>query len=184
MPSLFSIPQMRGRAVVCIRCGPVHAPLPKPGPPAPVLWALGLFFARPCHLDAGTFLAQHGDRRAALRTGRSSQIGARARPPVLRGAAFGGDEMTYLAFLVVLIAGATWGLVRLFGAKTSFGRRWARKDLRLGDVSALLDLSRAGRRPNPDCLQRLRRRGFIGGDDADPRVTMKGRVALLLGRRS
>jgi hypothetical protein len=147
MPSLFSIPQMRGRAVVCIRCGPVHAPLPKQG----------------CFPE---------------------RYPARARPPGLRGAAFGGDEMTYLAFLVVLIAGATWGLVRLFGAKTSFGRRWARKDLRLGDVSALLDLSRAGRRPNPDCLQRLRRRGFIGGDDADPRVTMKGRVALLLGRRS
>jgi hypothetical protein len=105
-------------------------------------------------------------------------------PARLRGAVFGGDEMTYLAFLVVLIAGATWGLVRLFGAKTSFGRRWARKDLRLGDVSALLDLSRAGRRPNPDCLQRLRRRGFVKTREDEPRLTMKGRVALLLGRRS
>jgi hypothetical protein len=92
--------------------------------------------------------------------------------------------MTYLAFLVVLIlAGATWGLVRLFGGKISFWRRWARKDLRSGDLSALLDLSRAGRRPIPARLQRLRRRGFIDGDDA-ARVTMKGRVALLLGRRS
>jgi hypothetical protein len=67
-----------------------------------------------------------------------------------------------------------------------FWRRWTRKDLVAGDLSALRDLGRGGRwdNLNPNRLQRLRRRGFIGGDDADPRVTMKGRVALLLGRRS
>jgi hypothetical protein len=87
-----------------------------------------------------------------------------------------------ISFLVVLIlAGATWKLVRLFG---SFGRRWARKDLRLGDVSALLDLSRAGLRPIPARLQRLRGRGFIEGHEGDkPRVTMKGGVALRFGHR-
>jgi hypothetical protein len=37
---------------------------------------------------------------------------------------------------------------------------------------------------NPNRLRRLRRRGFVDGDDAAPRVTMKGRMALLLGRRS
>jgi hypothetical protein len=166
---------------------PRARPTPQAGSAGPGALGLGLFFARPCHLDAGTFLAQHGDRRAALRTGRSSQIGARARPPVLRGVAFGGDEMTYLAFLVVLIllAGATWKLVRLFG---SFRRRWARKDLRPGDLTALRGLTtRDGRwsGPYPDRLQRLRRRGFIEEHEGDkPRVTMKGRVALLLGRRS
>jgi hypothetical protein len=67
-----------------------------------------------------------------------------------------------------------------------FWRRWARKDLVTGDLSALLDLSRGGRwdNLNPNRLRRLRSRGFIYGDDAAPRVTMKGRVALLLGRRS
>jgi len=66
-----------------------------------------------------------------------------------------------------------------------FSRQWARKDLIAGDLSALLDLSRGGRwdNLNPNRLRRLRRRGFIYGDDAAPRVTLKGRVALLLGRR-
>jgi hypothetical protein len=67
-----------------------------------------------------------------------------------------------------------------------FWRQWARKDLMVGDLSALLDLGRGGRwdNLNPNRLRRLRRRGFIYGDDAAPRVTMKGRIALLLGRRS
>ena len=88
-----------------------------------------------------------------------------------------------IAFLLVLIllAVATWKLARRF---RSFWRRWARKDLSPGDVSALLGLSRAGLRPIPARLQRLRRRGLIDGDDTDLRVTLKGRVALLLsGRR-
>jgi hypothetical protein len=93
----------------------------------------------------------------------------------------------YLAFLVVLIllAGATWKLVRLFN---SFWRRWARKDLRPGDLTALRGLTaRDGRwsGPDPVRLQRLRGRGFIEEHEVNkPPVTMKGRVALLLGRRS
>jgi hypothetical protein len=92
----------------------------------------------------------------------------------------------YLAFLVVLIvlAGVTWKLVRLFG---SFWRRWARKGLQAGDLTALRRLTtREGRwsSPHPARLQRLRRRGFIEEHEGDkPRVTMKGRMALLLGRR-
>jgi hypothetical protein len=88
----------------------------------------------------------------------------------------------YLAFLVVLIllAGATWKLFR------SFWRRWARKDLRSGDLIALRGLTIRGGRwsgPYPDRLQRLRGRGFIEGHEGDkPAVTMKGRVALLLGQ--
>ena len=39
---------------------------PQQGPPAPGLHALGLFFARPCRLDAGMFPGQHGDRRGSL----------------------------------------------------------------------------------------------------------------------
>jgi hypothetical protein len=51
-------------------------------------------------------------------------------------------------------------------------------------MSALRDLTRDGQwnDPNPNRLRRLRRRGFIDGDDT--RVTMKGRAALLLGHRS
>ena len=98
--------------------------------------------------------------------------------------------MIYLAFLVVLIllAGATWKLVRLVG---SFWRRWARKGLRPGDLTALRGLTARAPRvglwsgPYPAQLQRLRGRGFIEEHEGDkPRVTMKGRVALLLGHRS
>ena len=80
-----------------------------------------------------------------------------------------GTEIAFL-LVVILLAGATgklvWLLVRLF---RSFWRRWARKDLSPGDVSALLGLSRAGLRPIPARLQRLRRRGFIDEDDTDLR---------------
>jgi hypothetical protein len=106
----------------------------------------------------------------------------------------GADEMlafllpfsVEIAFLVVLIlAGVTWKVVRLFG---SFWRRWARKGLRTGDLIALRGLTiRDGRwsGPYPDRLQRLRGRGFIEEHEGDkPRVTMKGGVALLFGRRS
>jgi hypothetical protein len=92
-----------------------------------------------------------------------------------------GLSGTEIAFLLVLIllAGAAWKLVRLFG---SFWRRWARKDLSPGDLTALRDLSRASQRPNPARLQRLRGRGFIEEHEGNkPPVTMKGRVALLLG---
>jgi hypothetical protein len=67
-----------------------------------------------------------------------------------------------------------------------FWRQWARKDLRPGDLSALLELRNDGRWNDPNLvrLQRLHRRGFIKTREDKPRLTMKGRVALLLGRRS
>ena len=101
-----------------------------------------------------------------------------------------GLSGTEIAFLPVLLflAGAAWKLVRLF---RSFWRRWARKDLRSGDLIALRGLTarttRAGlwSGPYPAQLQRLRGRGFIEEYEGNkPLVTMKGRVALLLGRRS
>jgi hypothetical protein len=94
-----------------------------------------------------------------------------------------GMEIAFL-FVLILLAGGTRKLVRLFH---SFWRRWARKDLRPGDLIALRGLTiRDGRwsGPYPDRLQRLRERGFIEGHEGDkPSVTMKGRVALLLGQR-
>ena len=97
-----------------------------------------------------------------------------------------GTEIAFL-LVVILLAGATgklvWLLVRLF---RSFWRRWARKDLRPGDLIALRGLTaRDGRwsGPYPDRLQRLRGRGFIEEHEGNkPPVTMKGRVALLLGQ--
>jgi hypothetical protein len=64
--------------------------------------------------------------------------------------------------------------------------QWARKDLQRGDLSALLELTSENRwnDPSPACLQRLNNRGFIKKREDDKlRVTMKGRTALLLGRR-
>jgi hypothetical protein len=62
---------------------PRDSPAPQQGPPAPGLHALGLFFARPCHLDAGMFPGQHGDRRGSLPA--SALSGGRERyPPVGR----------------------------------------------------------------------------------------------------
>jgi hypothetical protein len=95
-----------------------------------------------------------------------------------------GTEIA-LSLVLILLAGATWKLVRLF---RSFWRRWARKDLRTGDLIALRGLTARNGRwrgPYPDRLQRLRGRGFIEEHEGDkPLVTMKGRVALRLGRRS
>jgi hypothetical protein len=67
-----------------------------------------------------------------------------------------------------------------------FWRQWARRDLRRGDLDALLELTNGSRwgDPNPVRLRRLSRRGFIKTREDKPRLTMKGRVALLLGRRS
>jgi hypothetical protein len=55
-----------------------------------------------------------------------------------------------------------------------------------GDLSALLELTRVDRwdDPDPARLQRLDKRGFTKKRENErPGVTMKGRVALLLGRR-
>ena len=93
-----------------------------------------------------------------------------------------GTQIAFLLFVLVLLAGGTWKLVRLF---RSFWRRWARKDLKPGDLIALRGLTiRDGRWscPYPDRLQRLRGRGFIEEHEGDkPRVTMKGRMALCSG---
>jgi hypothetical protein len=67
-----------------------------------------------------------------------------------------------------------------------FCHNWARKDLQRGDLSALLELTDNSRwnDPNSARVQRLRDRGFIAKRSDDKvRVTMRGRVALLLGRR-
>ena len=65
-----------------------------------------------------------------------------------------------------------------------FWRDWARKDLQRGDLNALVELKRGWGVPSPARLERLGERGFIEElDDHKLRVTMKGRVALLLGRR-
>jgi hypothetical protein len=65
-----------------------------------------------------------------------------------------------------------------------FWRDWARKDLQRGDLNALLELKRGWNVPSPGRLERLSDRGFIKElDDGKLRVTMKGRAALLLGRR-
>jgi hypothetical protein len=67
-----------------------------------------------------------------------------------------------------------------------FWHQWARRDLQRGDLSALLELTNDSRwdDPNPARLQRLSERGFIERCEDDKlRVTMKGRAALLFGRR-
>ena len=64
--------------------------------------------------------------------------------------------------------------------------QWARRDLQRGDLSALLELTSHGRwgDPNPTRLQRLGNRGFLKKREEDRlQVTMKGRAALLFGRR-
>ena len=94
-----------------------------------------------------------------------------------------GTQIAFLLVLILLPAVAAWKLVRLF---RSFWRRWARKDLRSGDLIALRGLTaRDGRWSGPYLaqLQRLRGRGFIEEHEGNkPPVTMKGRVALLLGQ--
>jgi hypothetical protein len=66
-------------------------------------------------------------------------------------------------------------------------RRWARKELESGDLSALSEITDSGRWEDPSAarVERLKQRGFITGR-ADQRVhvTLKGRAALIFGRRS
>jgi hypothetical protein len=64
-----------------------------------------------------------------------------------------------------------------------FWRDWARKELLRGDLNALRELKRGWGVPSPPRLERLWDREFIEkDDDGKLRVTMKGWVALLLGR--
>jgi hypothetical protein len=92
---------------------------------------------------------------------------------------------------VAALAAVRYGLPlqRPPGCPPSFWRRWARKDLRPGDLIALWGLTTRTTHvglwsgPYPDRLQRLRGRGFIEEHEGNkPPVTMKGRVALLLGQ--
>ena len=67
-----------------------------------------------------------------------------------------------------------------------FWIQWARKELQRGDLTAQLEFSNDGRwgNPNPARVERLSKRGFVEKrEDERLRVTMKGRAALLLGRR-
>jgi hypothetical protein len=66
-------------------------------------------------------------------------------------------------------------------------RQWARKELQSGDLSALSEMSDNGRWEDPSVtrVERLKKRGFITGrPDQRAQVTLKGRAALLFGRRS
>jgi len=70
------------------------------------------------------------------------------------------------------------------GASRMIGRRWARKELQPGDFSALRELSKGWGVPGLARLNRLSDRGFVEKREGGKvRVTMKGRAALLLGRR-
>jgi hypothetical protein len=65
-----------------------------------------------------------------------------------------------------------------------FWRQWARRDLERGDLNALRELSKRWNDPSPARTQRLSKRGFLKKREGHKlRVTMKGRAALLLGRR-
>jgi hypothetical protein len=60
---------------------------------------------------------------------------------------------------------------------------WMRKDLRHGDLYALIEIA-SGVRPNglnPDQARRLQDRGMVRGfGNGNYRVTVKGRLALLI----
>ena len=65
-----------------------------------------------------------------------------------------------------------------------FLRQWARKDLERGDLNALRELRKRWNDPSPARMQRLNKRGFLKKREDDKlQVTVKGRAALLLGRR-
>jgi hypothetical protein len=74
----------------------------------------------------------------------------------------------------------SWVRVMLFN-------RWARKELERGDLGTLSELSSGGLwgEPNPGRMERLNRRGFVVRKANDkPSVTLKGRIALWIRRRS
>lgn len=60
-------------------------------------------------------------------------------------------------------------------------RRWATRDLRSGDLTALRWLARGEGNPDNGQLERLLRRGFLReGADGKYRLTIPGRLALIL----
>jgi hypothetical protein len=65
--------------------------------------------------------------------------------------------------------------------------RWARKELQPGDLSTLSELAKGSSwgEPSPARIQRLNCRGFvIMKANEKPSVTLKGRAALWVRRRS
>jgi hypothetical protein len=81
-------------------------------------------------------------------------------------------------------SGADLTPLGLNGDFIMFWHDWARKDLQRGDLNALRELKRGWGVPSPPRLERLWDREFIEEFDGGKlRITMKGRVALLLGRR-
>jgi hypothetical protein len=82
-------------------------------------------------------------------------------------------------------SGAVFTPLGLNGGFIMFWRDWARKDLQRGDLNALWEIKRGRGVPGTARLERLSDREFIEEFDGGKlRVTMKGRVALLLGRRA
>ena len=76
------------------------------------------------------------------------------------------------------------GLIRLDGGILCSGVIGLERTCSRGDLNALVELKRGWGVPSPTRRERLGERGFIEElDDHKLRVTMKGRVALLLGRR-
>lgn len=60
-------------------------------------------------------------------------------------------------------------------------RKWITRDLRRGDLHILRDVvQRAGGGQRDDQLRRLEYRGYLVMDGKRPRITTKGRLALLL----
>jgi hypothetical protein len=65
--------------------------------------------------------------------------------------------------------------------------RWARKELRRGDLGTLAELAngRGWGDPNPDRIERLSGRGFVAKKTNEKlAVTLKGRAALWVRRHS
>lgn len=58
-------------------------------------------------------------------------------------------------------------------------RRWVRRHLQSGDLTALKRLASGQAVDEPPRLDRLRRRGFIAGRPDRPWITALGRLALV-----
>ncbi len=60
-------------------------------------------------------------------------------------------------------------------------RRWATRDLRRGDLTALAEAAKGWAQPNDSCIQRLKRRHFLlVKSDGQFVVTFRGHLALML----
>ena len=60
-------------------------------------------------------------------------------------------------------------------------RRWVTRELRSGDLTALKGVARGESNLQDGQLERLLKRGFLrNGTDGRPRLTIPGRLALIL----